>query len=98
MSSREHAEFAENVKKPMEAGMLCMIDGTTFHSFMKNMWIGDSGASCHNTNNYKSLHDVMNINKLVQGSSGNMSTTKKNKLQMKCIKLMVSESYMYYGP
>ena len=29
----------ENVKMPMEAGMLCTIDGETFHLFMKNTWI-----------------------------------------------------------
>ena len=34
--------FTENVKKPIEAGILCNIDGETFHLFPKKMWIGDS--------------------------------------------------------
>ena len=37
--------FAEEVKQPLEAGMMCTIDGDTFSLFTKNTWIGDSGAS-----------------------------------------------------
>ena len=43
--------FVENVKMPMEAGMVCTIDGKAFHMFAKNTWIGDSGTSCHIINN-----------------------------------------------
>ena len=57
--------------------------GETFHSFAENMWIGNSGASCHITNNDTSLYVVIEINKVVQGSVGNMFTTKKGKLWVK---------------
>ena len=69
--------FMEKVKKPMEAGMLHTIDGETLHSFTKNTWINDSGASCHITNENTGLYNV--VNKLVQGSSGNTSATKRGK-------------------
>ena len=46
--------------------------------FMKNMLIGDSGASCHVTNNDTGLCDVIFISKLVQGSSGSMPATEKD--------------------
>ena len=69
---------------PREAGMFCTIDGETFfYSFKKNTWIGNSDALCHISNDNTCHYDVTNINKLVQGSSGNMSTTKKGKLLMK---------------
>ena len=42
----------ENVKKPVEAGILCMIQG-----------IGDLGASCHITNNDIGLYDITDIHK-----------------------------------
>ena len=75
--------FMEDVKQPSEAGLICTIDGDTFFSFMKNTWIGDSGASCHITNNDTGLYDVMDINESIQGSSGIMPATKKGKLQVK---------------
>ena len=65
---------------PMEAGMMCTIDGDTFYLFMKNMWIEDSGASCLIMNNYTSLFNIIDINTSIQGSSGNMPATKKGKL------------------
>ena len=73
----------ENVKNPIQASMLCMIDGETFHSFTKNMWIGNMGASYHIPNDDVGLYDVTKINKFVQGSLGNMSITKRGKLCMK---------------
>ena len=33
-----------------EAGMMCMIDGETSFTLMKNIWVHDLGASCHFTN------------------------------------------------
>ena len=36
--------FAEDVKQPSEAGMMCIIDGYTFFLFTKNTLIKDSGA------------------------------------------------------
>ena len=41
--------FTEDVKQPLEAGMMCTIKGGTFHSFTNNRWIRDSGASYHIT-------------------------------------------------
>ena len=72
----------ENVKKPVEAGMFCKFKGETFHSFIKNLWIGNSGPSCNMANNDTGLYDITNINKLVQRSSGNMSAMRKGKLCM----------------
>ena len=70
----------ENVELPMEAGMLCTINVDMFYLFMKNTWMGDSRASCHITNDNTGLFDIINIDKLIQGSSGNMPVTKKGKL------------------
>ena len=83
--------FMENVKNPMKAGMLCTIDGKTFHSFAKNTWIGSLSASCHITYDDTSLCDITDINKLVQGSSGNMSAMKKSKLCIRVYKVNGSE-------
>ena len=74
------AWFAEDVELPSEAGMICTIDGDTFFSFTKNAWIGDYGASCHIMYDDISLLNVININKLIQGSCGIMPATKKDKL------------------
>ena len=56
---------------------MCTINGDTFFSFMKNMWIGDLGASCHIMNDDTILFDIIAIKKLIQGSSGIMPATKK---------------------
>ena len=50
---------------------------------MKHTWIGDSGALCNITIDDADLYDVTNINKLLQGSLGNIITTKNGKLGMK---------------
>ena len=50
---------------------------------MKNTWIGDSGASCHITNDDTGLYDITNINESIQGSFGVMPATEKGKLQVK---------------
>ena len=60
--------------------MMCTIDGISFHSFTKNTWIGDSGASCHITNDEKGMFNVIEIQESIQGSSGTMPATKKGKL------------------
>ena len=62
------------------SGMMITIDGDTF---TKNTWIGDSGVSCHVTNNDTGLYDVTDINKSIQGSSSIMPAMKKGKLQVK---------------
>ena len=78
------------LKKPTESGMLCRIDGETFHLVTKNTLIGDLGTSCHITNNDTGLYDINEINTLVQGSSGSFA--------QKSAKLMAVNGYMYYGP
>ena len=72
----------ENVKMPMVAGMLCTIDGKTFHMSTNKTWIGDSCTSCHITKNETSLLEITNTNKFVQRSSGSMSATKKGQLHV----------------
>ena len=62
--------------------MMCTMDGTSFHLFTKNTWIGDSSASCHITNDKKGMFDVIEIDKLIQGSSGTIPSTKKGKLRV----------------
>ena len=73
----------EDVKHPLDAGMICTINGNTFFSFTKNTWIGDLGASCHITNDDTGLYNINDINELIQGSSSIMPATKKSKLQVK---------------
>ena len=89
--NKKKAQFAGNIKKPMKAGMLCTIDGETFHSFMKNMLISDSGVLCHIANNNTTLYNIANINELVQGSLDNMSITMKGKLHVKVHQVDVTE-------
>ena len=74
----------EDVKKQVwsEADMLCMIDGDTIFSFMKNTSIGDFGASCHITNNNTCMFNVININEWIQCSSSIMLAMKKGKLHV----------------
>ena len=84
----------DNVKKPTKAGILCAMDRETFHSFTKNAWIGNLGASCHITYDDIGLYGITNINKFVQG---NLGIGKKGKLQVKCVKLMEANNNTYYG-
>ena len=79
-NKKKKVRFAEDVKRPSEAGMMCTINGDIFFSFMKNTWIRDSGASCHITNNDTGLYDITNIDKSIQGRSGIMPAMKKGKL------------------
>ena len=74
--------FMDDVKQPSEACMMCAISRETFHFFMKNMWIGVSGALCHITNNNTGLFDIIDIIKLIQGSFSIVSTMKKSTLQV----------------
>ena len=69
----------EDVKQPSKAGMMCTIDGNTFFLFMKNTWIGDSGASCHITNDNKGMYEVIDMDESIQGSSSIMPAMKKGK-------------------
>ena len=76
----------EDVKQPSEAGMMCTINGDTSLSFTKNMWIGDSSASCHIMNNDTTSFDIIDINESIKGSSHIMPATKKASYM--CSKLM----------
>ena len=69
-SEKKKYWFAEDVKQPSEAEMMCTIDGNTFFLFTKNIWIGDSSPSCHITNDNNGMYDVINIDESIQGSSG----------------------------
>ena len=71
--------------------MMCTIDDDTFFSFTKNTWIGDSGVSCHITNNNTGLYDITNIDESIQGSSGIMPATKMGKLQVKVLQVNGTE-------
>ena len=51
------------------------IDGESFFTFTKNTLIGDSGISCHITNNDAGMYYVIEFNEPVQGSSGDMKAT-----------------------
>ena len=64
--------FAEDVKQPLEAGLMCT-----------NTWIRDSGESCHITNDDTGLYDIIDIDESIQGSSSIMPAMKKEKLQLK---------------
>ena len=70
----------EDVKQPANAGMMCTIDGDTFFLFTKNTWIGDSGVSCHITDDDTGLYDITYIDESIQGSSSIMPAMKKGKL------------------
>ena len=74
--------FMKNVTKSTKASMLCTIHGETFHSFKKRTYICCSGTY-HITNDDNFLYDISKINESVEGSSGNMSATKKGKNYMK---------------
>ena len=42
--TKKKVQFTDNVEKPMESVVLCTINRETFHSFTKNMPIGNLGA------------------------------------------------------
>ena len=61
---------------------MCTINKDTFFSFMKNIWIRDFNSLCHIMNDDTSLFIIIDINKLIHRSSGNMPSTKKVKLHV----------------
>ena len=40
-----------------EVGIMCIIDGNSFYAFTMNTLIGDTGSSCHVTNNDTDMFD-----------------------------------------
>ena len=77
---KKKVRFTEYVKQLLEAHMMCTINGDMFYSFTKNTWIRDLGASCHITNNQKSIFDITDINELIQGRSSIIPAMNKGKL------------------
>ena len=71
----------ENVEMPVEASMVCMIDGKTFYIFMKK-WIRDSGVSHQIANDDNNLFEATEIHKSIQESSGSMPVTEEGKLHV----------------
>ena len=63
--------------------------GTPF--FTKNIWIGDSGALCHITNDNTGLFDTIDINESIQGISRNVLATKTGKLHIKILQVDYAE-------
>ena len=95
---KKKVQLMENVKILMKAGMLCITDSNTFYLFTKSIWIEDSRALCHITNDNTSPFNIIDINELIHGSSGNIPATKKVKLASKTDKLMVLNGSVLYGP
>ena len=44
---KKKAWIIDNVKMPTETEILCSIDGETFHSYTKNVWVGKSSNTSH---------------------------------------------------
>ena len=66
---------------------VCTIDGKLLFAFIKNTWIGDTGASCDTTDNDDSIFDAKTINGTVHGSLRTMKAKKlgKKKVQTKWV-------------
>ena len=78
----------ENKKENVSKKVSTIIISDTFISFIKNTWIGDSGASCYIMNDDTSLFNIIHINELIQESSGSMPATKKASFKPMYSKLM----------
>lgn len=52
-----------------------LIESETFFAFSKNLWISNTRASCHITNNDDSMLDVKVINEMVHGCLGQKEAT-----------------------
>jgi len=48
-----------------EKVLKCTIQGNTYPSFTESTWYGDSGASCHITNDDTDMYHVEEINELI---------------------------------
>ena len=89
--------FPEDVKQPLEASKMCIIDCDTLYLFMNNTCIGDSGASCHITNDDKGLYDIANIDESIQGSSSIMLAMKKGSSKSRHAKTIGLNGSILYG-
>ena len=94
---KEKIWFTENVKKPMDAGMLCTIDGDTFHSHTKNRLIGNCGTSCHVSVLPIFLKSPISMNQYREAQEVCLPPNKEN-FALMFAKLMVQNGYILYGP
>ena len=62
-----------------EHNMFSTVDGEKYASFTEHTWIGDTGSSCHNTNQSTSMYNEESINEPVHGSFRGVQATKKEK-------------------
>jgi len=63
-----------------EKVLKCTIQGNTYPSYTESTWYGDSGASCHITNDDNQYDDVEKINELIGGiGPDDVVATKKGK-------------------
>ena len=62
--------------------MMSTINDDTFHLSIMNIWSGESGVSCHFTNNDKGMYGITDIDESIQVSSSIMPATKNGKLHV----------------
>eukprot|EP00984_Skeletonema_dohrnii_P022875 scaffold11976_cov67-Skeletonema_dohrnii-CCMP3373.AAC.1 len=63
-----------------EKGLRCTIDGQVYPSFTKKTWFGDTGASCHITNDDSGMYEVESIDEPIAGIGRDcIRATKKGK-------------------
>ena len=77
---KRKVKFKEIPEVIPDIGQLCTIDGHQYHTFNKNSWIGDTGASCFITYDDTNMYDVTKINEKIVGISGNVTATKMGKI------------------
>ena len=69
-----HADLLPSMQ---DAGMMETINMQSFHTFTRNTWIGDLGASCHITNDNMGLYVVTNIETSVANKLGKYNYKKR---------------------
>jgi hypothetical protein len=80
MNNSGGTENGQNGKGGMADGVLSSM--TKIEEFDNDIWIGDSGASCHYCNNDAVLYDYTSICEDITVGNGNiMTATKMGKLQ-----------------
>ena len=79
-----------------EVGMLCSIDSDTFFHFIKNTLIGDSGASCHRTNDGTISFTMTDNDKLIREAPAKCQQRKESFVSIST-KLMVLNRSTLYG-
>jgi len=58
---KKTVRFKDIPEEIPDVGQLCTIDGRQYHTFNKNSWIGDTGASCFITYDDTNMYDVTQI-------------------------------------